>query len=685
MPSTLYRPPVEGNAAPGLVAVTGPASQSAHAARGKNRQGRHDKHKREHGHAKKKDGPAKKEWNAELKESCTEAGLTWLPKSKSCTHGPDPAPPGVDIKRRAEPVSRTQARLATTALECDDDGQSGYRVQVLYAHASDVPSRYDEYLASFRTWAAGTDTIMQDSAAEAGGSRRFRFVTTAECEIDVEEITLSPTGDDTVANTFTQLRAEGYDRRDRKYLVFVDATALCGVAGLEWDEDPGQANANNFGPHYARVDAGCWGDFVAAHELMHTLGAVHNSAPNASGAGHCIDEYDVMSYADSPTAPPIRFDCPDLEYDTRYDCGHNDYFNPQPAEDTYLATHWNTADSRFLVGGGDDSGDDGLPPVITWVSPVGNGGIFSASEGTVTLEVNATDGSAIDWVRFERWDQDSNSWVEIALKRNAPYAVTLDVSDLARGSNIIHATAMDVYRLLSEKDISIKRTGPDDDGLPPVITWVGPVSNGGTFRAFEGTVTLEVAVADASAISWVQFERYDPISNSWIEIAEKHNAPYAASLDVSDLALGFHNFVAAIARDIYGQQSEQSITIMRTSPPTLGDLAVSITSPSNGTTLKSGASVTVAGEVTDNTGATTMEFRSCPGDSCSWAEATLVGSDGSAPFRANWTAPAPGTATLLAQVTDDEESAVSGPVTVTIEKASAPDKVKKKKKKKKKH
>src|SRR5215207_1978161 len=85
---------------------------------------------------------------------------------------------------------------------------------------------------------------------------------------------------------------------------------------------------------------------------MHTLGGVQRTAPHSTGAGRCIDEYDVMCYRDSANAPPIQINCPDASWNTtRFDCGHDDYFNTNPTPGSYLATHWNPANNLFLIVG----------------------------------------------------------------------------------------------------------------------------------------------------------------------------------------------------------------------------------------------------------------------------------------------------------------------------------------------
>ena len=87
---------------------------------------------------------------------------------------------------------------------------------------------------------------------------------------------------------------------------------------------------------------------MAAHELGHTLGAVNNNAPNASGHAHCTDEWDVMCYKDGAEVV-IQTKCPDRAHDDRLDCNHDDYYSTDPAAGSYLANNFNVADNLFLI------------------------------------------------------------------------------------------------------------------------------------------------------------------------------------------------------------------------------------------------------------------------------------------------------------------------------------------------
>ena len=283
------------------------------------------------------------EWAAE--GPC--AGSFQITGTTYCTHGPDPAPPGVDI---AVSVPLVADFVSAASIQCEGDGVSGKRTQVMYVRASDRPDRYNSYLASFRQWAAEADAIYQNSAAETGGVRRIRFVHDANCNLIIPSVQLSPAGDDAFANLVNELQAAGYNRSDRKYVIFIDSNALCGWATMDLDDQPGAANLNNNGPDYAATYAGCWGGRIAAHELMHNLGGVQLSAPHTSGGGHCVDEYDLMCYSDEPNFPPMQTICPDSGHNRIADCNHDDYFSTHPPANSYLATHWNAANNEFLIG-----------------------------------------------------------------------------------------------------------------------------------------------------------------------------------------------------------------------------------------------------------------------------------------------------------------------------------------------
>ncbi|MFC0040441.1 ricin-type beta-trefoil lectin domain protein [Actinomadura rayongensis] len=268
-------------------------------------------------------------------------------RTSGCTHGPDPAPPGMNVKRRVKPLATASA----AAAECVGDGTSGNRVQVMYVHPPGV-DRFANYQASFKQWALDMDTIYNESAKETGGTRHIRFVQDAACMPVVLNVTISANALANFDATINALRGLNYNRTDRSYSLLTESTVYCGIGQFDGDDRKGSGNRSNVGPSFARVDSGCWGGSVMAHELGHNLGAVNNNAPNASGGAHCTDEYDVMCYSDAPRYPAMRYICGDRAHENRLDCKHDDYFSTNPPAGSYLATHWNVADSTFLTSGG---------------------------------------------------------------------------------------------------------------------------------------------------------------------------------------------------------------------------------------------------------------------------------------------------------------------------------------------
>ena len=263
-----------------------------------------------------------------------------------CTHGPDPITFALARPSGVPTPTPAPASTAVGAILCDGDGVTGKRVQVLYARASTTPSRYSAYLAAFRQWAADADAYFNASAAQTGGSRRIRFVHDASCKPVVTEVVLSAWGTEAFGNMISELRAQGFNRTDRKYMVFMDAGVYCGIADIVNDDSSSKGNKSNTGPHYGRIDSGCWSGTIAAHELMHTLGGVQLSAPHSDGNFHCNDGYDNMCDHSGHT---VQITCPDTAGDSLMDCNHDDYFSTNPPANSYLATHWNAANNQFLI------------------------------------------------------------------------------------------------------------------------------------------------------------------------------------------------------------------------------------------------------------------------------------------------------------------------------------------------
>jgi len=282
-----------------------------------------------------------------------------------CTHGPDPAPDGVDVRQRREAPSSVAGAegahaAAQAGIPCVGTGSDGYRVQLLYARRSGTTNRLDLLYPSFVGWAAAADLVFDASAARTGGARHLRFVTDSNCDLVITAVTVSSAAIANFATFIDALQAQGFNRPDRRYLAWTDANVYCGIGEVYGDDNPNavpglpSSNANNGNPlvagSFGRVDNACWGQFesVEAHELVHTMGGVQESAPNATEGMHCTDESDLMCYLDGTPPGTVAQLCNGPADGNRLDCNNDDYFHTGPPPASYLATHWNVANSAFL-------------------------------------------------------------------------------------------------------------------------------------------------------------------------------------------------------------------------------------------------------------------------------------------------------------------------------------------------
>ena len=286
-------------------------------------------------------------------------------------------------------------------LTCSESGSSGKRVQLQYVYLEGTPNHFDSFKARLIAVAAAMDDSINAGGLASGGSRHIRFVHNGQppCTPDIQAIAL-PAGSNTDPNdakVFDALRKAGDTSPDRKYMVWADfstASKACGRGEKLPDDQPGPANIHN-GTGIAMVfsgfkdtDNGCWdstegGQKAAAeiHEFMHFLGGVQTSAPHVSpDGGHCLDGISTLCRGPSTDAakPLFKSPCPTEQLD----CGFDDYFSSNPPAGSYLATHWNIANSAYLTklpatapapggGGGSPVSPDGYVNPISQIKGLG--------------------------------------------------------------------------------------------------------------------------------------------------------------------------------------------------------------------------------------------------------------------------------------------------------------------------
>jgi hypothetical protein len=247
-------------------------------------------------------------------------------------------------------------------------------IKVVYAYPSDQASRFNTYKNVMQ---AQVKSISNLVAASSGQAKSLRFDLGTSCGsayVDIQSVQLS--------NDLAYYQAHDINTRfdailadvhaavpatsqRRNYLIYADYMGGGGFPaagqGELWDDDsPGAGNfANNgelnavaygSGAAYFSSSNQATGNIVPLHEITHMLGGVQDSAPHSTLAGHCFDEYDVECYADGGThgqPGDMTYTCGSSS-NQLYDCGGDDYFNPNPAGGSYLATKWNTYNNVFL-------------------------------------------------------------------------------------------------------------------------------------------------------------------------------------------------------------------------------------------------------------------------------------------------------------------------------------------------
>lgn len=267
------------------------------------------------------------------------------------THGPDPAPPPGPNSRLTdelpvgigfEPGSAERAPICAEELN----------LQVLYARPTGSPDRLAEFRPQLQAAVRRMNAVLDAESLDSGGpDADYRVRCDAAGQVAVDGIASSGYS---FSEVVSAARAAGYDSTQTEYLVFYDGLAggACGIGTYRSDERLSADNLNNRGGGYGVVYSGCWFGETPMHESAHTMGAVQYSSPNSTGSGgHCIDEVDVMCYSPDGgdlNQSGVTVNCIGA---TRFDCGHDDYFDSAPEPGEYLESHWNLGSplNRFLT------------------------------------------------------------------------------------------------------------------------------------------------------------------------------------------------------------------------------------------------------------------------------------------------------------------------------------------------
>jgi hypothetical protein len=249
----------------------------------------------------------------------------------------------------------------------------GPEFQLVYAYPADRPNRFSAVADALQADASAISRLV---AWQSGWTKTVRFDMGTSCGPQFVAIAMvalpgprsayldpstgAPLFNTVVSHLWGRLRpATG----SRNLVVLADTLGgggLAGIAGHSYDERPGADNASNDSGKVAMVfsddapfaadGSGAYAPSVFLHEMLHTIGAVNNGAPNSTRAGHCSDGADVMCLDDAGPAAATRSVCRGLDWtlSERVDCGGDDYFSPDPAPGSYLRRSWNVYRSVFL-------------------------------------------------------------------------------------------------------------------------------------------------------------------------------------------------------------------------------------------------------------------------------------------------------------------------------------------------
>jgi len=355
--------------------------------------------------------------------------------SQTCTHGLDVAFPDPPDGADADPSTPPPSGSSSLAADCSFDitqcpSPAGWKlptqipcystgpfVEVLYVYWG--TGEYSAYKERIRRSVASIDMLFKISAAAVksstgtAGNRHVRWAMNPGCDLRITPVKMPSSVGDGIYSIKSNLVGRGIITSSRKYLAFVD-DGYCagGIAELAVSSTKSSSNPSNGGGSLG-MSYDCFGTFdpyagyganIAAHELMHTLGAVQYNAPHTT-QGHCWDDLpdahtgaDLMCYDDGGVARSKFYARCTPTYPETFDCGKDDYYNPYPSASSYLGTHWNTASNKYLSTAEPTAWQQLPKPTPKFTKPAASGAAIGGSTAAaITGGVTGIPIEQVDW------------------------------------------------------------------------------------------------------------------------------------------------------------------------------------------------------------------------------------------------------------------------------------------------
>jgi subtilisin family serine protease len=274
---------------------------------------------------------------------------------------------------------------------------------------------------------------------------------------------------------------------------------------------------------------------------------------------------------------------------------------------------------------------DLTPPSVSITSP-SSGALLA---GTVTVSAQASDNVAVVKVELYR------GATLIGTSTTSPYNFSWDTKMVADGPYTLTSKARDAAgNVGTSAGVNVTV-----DNTPPAVSLTAPAS---------GAVVSGTAVTiTASASDNVGLRRVDFYRDTNVQIGSSTTAPFSMSWNSTTVPSGAHTLFA-IATDMAGNTTTstvRSITVDNTQP------TVSITKPTDNSTVTKKTVVTIAANAADNVGVTKVEF---------YVNGALTCTDTTAPYTCNWTVPnVRATFTLQAKAYDGQGNNASSTIHVT--------------------